>query len=84
MVPIASLITGTYNIEWGSLIYAQVLAINIKGSSPMSGTGTGAKIITNPDAPLNLRNDADITLATQIGIRWEIGVKDGGSPVFAY
>jgi hypothetical protein len=50
----------------------------------MSGTGTGAKIITNPDAPLNLRNDADITLATQIGIRWEIGVKDGGSPVFAY
>lgn len=50
----------------------------------MSIVGTGAKILTNPDAPLNLLNEATITLATQIGIKWTIGVKDGGSPVIDY
>lgn len=30
----------------------------------MSSVGTGAKILTNPDAPLNLRNEPTITLAT--------------------
>lgn len=50
----------------------------------MSSVGTGAKILTNPDAPLNLRNDPTITLATQIGIKWDIGLKDGGSPVIDY
>ena len=83
-VSIASLITVPYSIEWGSLIYAQVQAINIKGRSPMSSVGTGAKILTNPDAPLNLVNDPTITLATQIGIKWEIGVNNGGAPVLDY
>lgn len=84
MVPIADLIVMPYYIEWGSLIYAKVQAINVKGSSPWSSIGTGAKILTKPDAPLNLMNVKEITLATQIGLNWQIGVKDGGSPVSDY
>ena len=40
--------------------------------------------MTNPDAPLNLQNVPSVTLATQIGLKWTIGVKDGGSPVSYY
>ena len=58
--------------------------MNIKGSSPMSSVGTGALILTNPDAPLNLRNVPSVTLATQIGIQWDTGVNNGGSPVIDY
>lgn len=50
----------------------------------MSSVGTGAKILTNPDAPLNLMNDPTVTLATQIGIKWEIGLQNGGAPVLDY
>jgi hypothetical protein len=46
------------------MIYAKVVATNIKGSSPVSTEGTGAKILTNPDAPLALANVEAITLAT--------------------
>lgn len=84
MVPISELITVPYSKEWGTLIYARVYAINVKGNSPWSTVGTGAKILTNPDAPLNLQNVLSITLATQIGLSWTIGVKNGGSPVFDY
>lgn len=84
LVPISSLIIQPYNIVWGSQIWAKVVAINIKGSSATSDAGTGAIILTNPDAPLALANVAAITLATQIGLTWNIGLKDGGSPVIDY
>ena len=74
LVPISSLIIQPYNIVWGSQIWAKVVAINIKGSSATSDAGTGAIILTNPDAPLALANVAAITLATQIGITWNIGL----------
>jgi hypothetical protein len=84
-VPIADLIKLPYFIEWGSLIYARVQQSNIKGPSPWSIDNTvAAKILTKPDAPLLLINVADITLATQIGLSWTIGVKDGGAPVEDY
>jgi hypothetical protein len=50
----------------------------------VSNIGTGAVILTNPDAPLNLANDPTVTLATQIGLTWTIGVYAGGSPVIDY
>jgi len=64
LVPISSLIIYPYDIAWGSKIYAKVVATNVKGSSLISDSGTGAIILTNPDAPLALANVATITLAT--------------------
>jgi hypothetical protein len=58
-----------------------VSAINIVGPSGFSTQTTvlaAAIILTNPDAPKNLVNVPSVTTATQVGLSWEIGVKDGG------
>jgi hypothetical protein len=49
-------------LPWGSDIYATISAINDVGTSLPSIEGNGAKIITNPDAPLNVADDPSITL----------------------
>jgi hypothetical protein len=43
-----------------------------------------AIILTNPDAPINVLNVKTVTSATQVGLKWELGAKDGGSPVTNY
>jgi hypothetical protein len=54
--------TGTpFGLAWGSSISAQVIATNIKGSSPVSPSGNGAIILKVPDAPVSLANNAAIT-----------------------
>jgi hypothetical protein len=58
------LIITPYWLPWGSQIYATVAAINVVGSSAQSAAGDGAIILTIPDAPLNLANMPQITLAT--------------------
>jgi hypothetical protein len=37
-----------------------------------------------PDAPINLQNDATITTHQSIGLNWQFGASDGGSPVLDY
>lgn len=73
-----------YSLPWGSHVFAQVYAINQVGMSPASSEGNGAKIITNPDAPVNLQNDADSSTGTQIRFTWEEGTANGGSEVIDY
>lgn len=43
-----------YSFDWGSSIYAKVIATNIYGDSIESDEGNGAIITTTPDAPINL------------------------------
>lgn len=38
----------------------------------------------NPDAPINLANAPEVTSAYQIGLTWDEGVYNGGSPVIDY
>jgi hypothetical protein len=83
-VPIATLIIDPYNEPWGASIYATVSAINIVGTSTASPEGNGAIILTNPDAPTTLANDAVITLGDQIGLTYLEGAANGGSPVIDY
>jgi len=52
----------------GIKFYAIVSAQNIIGSSVFSAQGTGAVILTIPDAPINVLNIPSITNANQIGI----------------
>lgn len=58
--------------------------MNIRGSSLTSADGNGAIILTNPDSPLNLQNDADVTTGSMIGLKWTEGVDNGGSAVIDY
>ena len=73
-----------YNLPWGSHIFARVIATNVIGESLPSDEGNGAQILTNPDAPLNLQNEASITQANQIGLTWSEGTDNGGSSVIDY
>jgi hypothetical protein len=43
-----------FSIEWGTSVYAKIIAINQYGESLASLEGNGGILITNPDAPINL------------------------------
>jgi hypothetical protein len=73
-----------FNLPWGSSIYATVSSTNTYGVSIDSTPGNGAVILTVPDRPINLSNVVSQTLATQIGLSWEDGFSDGGTPVINY
>jgi len=73
-----------FNLAWGSSIYAQVIASNIKGVSLQSLAGNGAIILRVPDAPINLVDVPSITVATRIGIMWSDGAEDGGTEIIDY
>lgn len=73
-----------FNLPWGSSVYAKIVATNAYGNSLSSDFGNGAIILTNPDAPTTLQNNLSISRATQIGITWVEGAKNGGTPVIDY
>jgi hypothetical protein len=61
-----------------------VLANNEFGSSGLSLSGNGAVIITNPDPPSLLANNAAITNASVIGLTWVAPTAVGGTAVIDY
>jgi len=83
-VPITTLRASTYNLPWGSSVYAKLLAYNIYGKSATSAVGNGAVILTIPDSPKSVAELYSSRTATSLGISWTIGDKDGGAPVIDY
>ena len=85
-IPSASFTQAPFNLVWGSQINATVTAVNNKGLSVTSEKGSGAVILTRPQAPLNLKDRPTITTSTQIGLIWDaVPVSDnGGTPVVSY
>jgi len=81
---VQALTIAPYNLPWGSSVFADVLATNILGSSGTSAGGNGAIILITPDSPRNLANVPAITTATQIGLTWDTGSANGGTPVIDY
>jgi hypothetical protein len=73
-----------YNLPWGSSIFAKVIAYNIYGDSAESNVGNGALIMTYPDAPQNLLEVYSSRTATTLGLSWEAGAQNGGSPIIDY
>lgn len=57
-----------YQIAWGDEIYARIAASNSLGISEYSDTGSGAIILSAPDAPINLQNWVAVTSSVAIGI----------------
>jgi hypothetical protein len=53
-IPVTVFRTSPFELDWGSSIYAKVIASNVYGDSPESNEGNGAIITTNPDPPINL------------------------------
>lgn len=83
-IPIATLRAAPYDLPWGSSIQVKLTATNAYGDSQQSTVGNGAVILTNPDAPVNLANNAAVTTSTQIGLTWDEGEANGGAPVTDY
>lgn len=63
-IPKTRFLTSPFNIAWGERIYARVIAVNVVGESFLSVIGNDAILLREPDAPLNLANDASITTAS--------------------
>jgi len=83
-VPISVLQASPYNLAWGSGVWATVVATNIVGSSADSVPGYGATILTNPDPPSSLINNAAVTSASVIAMTWTAPSVVGGTPVIDY
>jgi hypothetical protein len=67
-VPVSILRGSYFNLEWGSSIYAKLVAVNVYGDSVLSEEGNGAVMITAPDAPINLALVESERGSTQIGL----------------
>jgi hypothetical protein len=83
-VPINTLRTVPYNLNWGDSIYIKIAAINQYGNSEVSDVGNGAIILTNPDAPLSLVEDYSTKTESRIGLTWQDGAANGGSSIIDY
>jgi hypothetical protein len=57
LVPVSALRTAPFNLDWGTHVYARVIATNVYGSAEASEAGNGAKITTYPDQPTGLAED---------------------------
>lgn len=84
IIPIHVLRSAPFFLDWGTSVFAKVIASNIVSNSLTSPAGNGAIILTVPDAPINLANVISQTLGEQIGLSWSAGISSGGSPIIDY
>ena len=83
-VPVSIVLAAPYNLPWTSSILATVSATNVYGTSADSTPGNGAVIVTVPNPPTNLANNASLTTAYQIGLTWSPATFNGGTPLISY
>lgn len=86
-IPLEVLMAHPFNLQWGSSIYASIVAYNLVGDSPNSDVGNGAIVIvsTVPDPPRYVARSSTISLdMTRISIVWEDGASDGNQPILDY
>lgn len=69
-VLVSTLKNSPFSLEWGSSIFAKVVAINAYGRSLESEVGNGAVIITYADKPVNLAETVSARSATTITFSW--------------
>ena len=83
-VPVTSLRASPYSLEWGSSVFAKVIAVNIYGNSIESTDGNGAVITTSPDAPINLAEVVVDRTKSTLGLSWDPAAFTGGDVIIDY
>ena len=83
-IPISVLRETPFSLPWGSNVIAKILATNNLGSSGYSQNGSGANILTKPDAPTSLAEDTLLRSPTTLGINWISPTFNGGAPITNY
>jgi hypothetical protein len=81
---LATLTADPFFLTLGDPIQVKITAYNAYGVSDESEVGGGALIQLVPDAPVNLQNDELETLDDRIGITWDDGPSNGGTPIIDY
>ena len=61
IIPISVIRDAPFYLEWGTSVFAKIVAKNAVDSSHESAEGNGAMIVTVPDAPINLENVDTVT-----------------------
>jgi hypothetical protein len=84
LVPNKDLNEAPHNLLWGDSVYAKFTVTNFYGTSPDSPVGNGATLVNGPSAPLNFAEDRSLTSGYTIGLTWDEGVDNGGTPVLDY
>jgi hypothetical protein len=83
-IPVTVLRVTPYSLEWGSSIYATVVASNIYGDSDTSVEGNGAMITTSPDAPTNFAEVFAQRTKSTLGLTWDSPIFTGGDVIIDY
>ena len=69
-VPVSVLRSAPFSLPWGSPVYATIIASNKYGDSLVSLPGSGGRIITYPDAPINVVENLAQRTESTLGISW--------------
>ena len=83
-IPVAILRASPYSLEWGTSVYAKVIAINSYGNSLESPEGNGAVITTTPDAPTSVIEITAERTKSTLGLSWTAPVFTGGAVITHY
>jgi hypothetical protein len=83
-VSLSNLIIAPYEHVLDESVWVKIIAENFYGDSLISDTGNGGLVKLVPDAPINLANDATVTIDTLIKFTWEEGASNGGDTVLDF
>ena len=83
-IPVAILRASPYSLEWGTSVYAKVIAINSYGNSLESQEGNGAVITTTPGAPTSVIEITAERTKSTLGLSWTAPVFTGGAVITHY
>jgi hypothetical protein len=83
-IPVATLKTTPYSLEWGSSVNAKVIATNAYGNSDESLAGNGAMITTTPNVPTTVIEVYPSRTKSTLGLTWTAPVFTGGDVIIDY
>jgi hypothetical protein len=83
-IPVTVLRASPFSLNWGTSVFAKVVATNIYGNSIESVAGNGAVITTTPDAPINLDENTSLRTKSTIGLTWNKADFIGGAEIIDY
>jgi hypothetical protein len=69
-IPVGVLRSTPFSLEWGTSVFAKVVAVNLYGNSEESTAGNGGIIKITPGAPTNLAEVYEQKSKSTIGLTW--------------
>lgn len=83
-IPSYTFVSTLYGKQWGTSVYASVVAVNIYGASVNSPLSSPTVLMTNPDPPLSLTENTSLRSFTQVAFVWIDGLSNMGAPIIDY